>query len=65
MANCKYCTNYFLNCNNRVDDSCMGENDIRKSFYNCNEKLNPNYDDTQDFLKMIDELRRRGYKVNK
>lgn len=25
MADCKYCTNYFLNLNNRVDDSCMGQ----------------------------------------
>lgn len=62
MANCKYCTNYYLNCNNSVDNSCMGLNDIRKPFYQCNEKLNPNYDDTQD---MIAELRKQGYKIAK
>ena len=62
MENCRYCTNYYLNCGNRVDDSCMGYNDIRKSYFDCNEKLNPNYDDTQE---MIRKLQKRGYKVSK
>ena len=61
MKDCKYCTHYFLNCHNRVDDSCMGHNDIRKPYFSCNEKLNPNYDDTHD---MIRELQKRGYKVS-
>ena len=62
MADCKHCTNYWLNCGNRVDDSCMGHDDIRKPYFRCNERLNPNYDDTQE---MIDKLRKRGYKVTK
>ena len=62
MADCKYCTNYFLNCGNRVDNSCMGDGDIRKPYFSCNEKLNPNYDDTED---MIRKLQKRGYKVSK
>lgn len=60
MAKCEYCTNYFLNCGNRVDSSCMGEGDIRKPYFSCNEKLNPNYDDTN---YMIRELQKRGYKA--
>lgn len=62
MADCKYCTNYFLNCGNRVDDSCMGDGDIRKPYFSCNEKLNSNRDDTQE---MVRELQKRGYKVSK
>lgn len=63
MANCKYCTNYFLNCNNRVDSSCMGNSDIRKSYFSCNEKLNPNKEVREK--EMIKELQKRGYKVTK
>lgn len=62
MADCKDCTNYFLNCHNRVDESCMGPGDIRKPFFQCNEKLNPNRDDTQELIR---ELQKRGYKVTK
>jgi hypothetical protein len=40
----------------------MGDKDIRKPYFSCNEKLNPNYDDTND---MIRELQKRGYKVTK
>lgn len=59
---CENCTNYFLNCHNRVDDSCMGHNDIRKQDFTCNQKLDPNYDDTEE---MIRKLQTRGYKVSK
>ena len=62
MENCRYCTNYYLNCSNRVDSSCMGHNDVRSSFYDCNQKLNPNHDDTQE---MVRKLQKRGYKVSK
>lgn len=62
MMDCKYCTNYFLNLSNRVDDSCMGHNDIRKPYFSCNEKLNPKKDDTQE---MIEKLRKKGYKITK
>lgn len=62
MTDCKYCTNYFLNLNNRVDDSCMGHGDIRGPYFDCNEKLNPNRDDTQEMIK---ELQKRGYKITK
>lgn len=58
MHNCKYCTNYFMNTHIGVDNSCMGHNDCRKPYFSCNEKLNPEYDDTQD---MIQELKKRGY----
>lgn len=62
MTDCKYCTNYHLNLNNRTDSSCMGHGDIRKPFYCCNEKLKPGYDDTQE---LIEKLQKRGYKVSK
>lgn len=62
MMDCNYCTNYFLNLNNRVDDSCMGHNDIRKPYFSCNEKLNPKWDDAQE---MIEKLRKKGYKITK
>ena len=55
MMDCNYCTNYFLNLNNRVDDSCMGHNDIRKPYFSCN-------DDAQE---MIEKLRKKGYKITK
>lgn len=63
MADCKYCTNYFLNCNNRVDDSCMGQGDIRKPYFSCNAKLNPNKEVQEK--EIIRELQKRGYKVSK
>lgn len=62
MADCKYCTHYFFNGDKRADDSCMGHEDCRKTYFKCNQKLNPNYDDTKD---MIRELQKRGYKVSK
>lgn len=63
MTDCKYCTNYYLNLNNRVDDSCMGHGDIRKRYFSCNEKLNPNKEVQEK--EMIRELQKRGYKVSK
>lgn len=62
MANCNYCSNYWLNGNNRADNSCMGKDDVRKLYFSCNDKLNPNKSEIQ---KMIEELEKSGYKVSK
>lgn len=75
MADCKYCTNYYLNLHNRIDDSCMGYGDCRKPYFNCNENLKSRAIYTEDFNSkdkaiydtqtMIKKLQERGYEVTK
>lgn len=65
MANCKYCTNYYLNSNDRVDDCCLGYGDCRKDFFSCNERLKSRITKTDDTQNLIKELEKRGYKVTK
>lgn len=40
----------------------MGKDDVRKSYFSCNDKLNPNKSEIQ---KKIEELEKSGYKVSK
>jgi hypothetical protein len=36
-ADCRYCSNYHLNSNDRIDDCCLGKDDSRKIHFDCNE----------------------------
>ena len=71
MADCKYCTNYFQNLDNRVDSSCMGKGDCRKSYFSCNENLktgaiyNKDFNSKTTTEEMIRELQKLGYEVTK
>ena len=69
MKECKYCTNYHLNSKESIDNSCLGVNDCRSSYFYCNDDLKPNKK-KKDLKKtsvqeMIRELEKRGYTIIK
>ena len=55
MADCRYCTNYYLNSHARLDDACMGYGDCRKEYFHCNERLKPNTTIEDEPEKTIEE----------
>lgn len=74
MADCKYCTNYYLNSHARLDNVCMGYGDCRKEYFYCNQRLKPNTlieDETEEIVEepqsettesktIVDYLREHG-----
>ena len=55
MADCKYCTNYYLNSHERLDNACMGHGDCRRKYFYCNQRLKPSIPIEDETEKIIEE----------